>query len=249
MPHPPSDALHWFTDWFDSPYYHLLYSGRNDQEARQFMDRLVERLRITTRHRVLDLACGKGRHAIYLNKRGFDVMGVDLAPSNIAMASWFANERLRFRVHDMRQVVKPGCFHFVLNLFTSFGYFDDPADDQRAMHAAAQNLRPDGRMVLDFMNTTRVIETLVPDEEKVLQGVRFHLKRRLHDGMIVKDIAIEDQTGTYRFQERVRALTYHDFIGLFQAAGLRVDEVAGSYQLDAYAADRSERMIFFDRQP
>ena len=118
----------WFEDWFDSKYYHILYKHRDYQEAQSFIDKLVDYLQLNEEQKILDLACGKGRHSIYLNKKGLDVMGVDLSPESIKHASQFENPKLKFEVCDMRDVVKPDYFDIVLNLFTSFGYFEDEAD-------------------------------------------------------------------------------------------------------------------------
>ncbi|MFB6258319.1 MAG: cyclopropane-fatty-acyl-phospholipid synthase family protein, partial [Flavobacteriales bacterium] len=68
----------WYETWFDSPYYHILYKDRDEEEAAFFVDRLMERLRAEKGDRILDLACGKGRHAVQLHRKGFDVTGVDL---------------------------------------------------------------------------------------------------------------------------------------------------------------------------
>ena len=76
----------WFKDWFNSPYYHLLYKNRDDNEARSFMDVLLQKLNMKEGSCILDLACGKGRHSKYLNEKGFDVTGVDLAKESICCA-------------------------------------------------------------------------------------------------------------------------------------------------------------------
>ena len=99
-----SERTEWFDEWFDSPYYHILYKHRDYEEAKDFLDTLIRYFRIKPNHKVLDLACGKGRHSIYLNEQGFDVTGVDLSEQNITHARQFQNERLTFDIHDMREV-------------------------------------------------------------------------------------------------------------------------------------------------
>lgn len=111
----------WFGQWFDSPYYHVLYQHRDHDEAEAFMDHLNDYFAFTAEDEVMDLACGKGRHSIYLNSKGLKVTGVDLSPQNIEAASAHTNERLHFHVHDMRKVFRQEAFDYVLNLFTSFG--------------------------------------------------------------------------------------------------------------------------------
>jgi SAM-dependent methyltransferase len=234
----------WFMEWFNSPYYHLLYQNRNEDEARLFISKLIHLLQVEPHHKILDLACGKGRHSIFLNQLGFDVMGIDLSKANIAYANWFANNTLKFRVHDMRQVVKPGYFDFVLNLFTSFGYFEREEDNEVAIMAAAENLKPGGCLVLDFMNTPRVIEHLVAEEAKILSKIPFRITRHVEGGYILKDIYFRDNDQDFHYQERVKAITEEQFRHYFEAAGLSIVKLAGSYELSPYEASTSDRMIF-----
>ena len=91
----------WYTSWFDTPFYHILYKDRDTEEASFFMKKLTSFLELSKNETILDLACGKGRHAKYLNKMGFDVTGVDLSTSSIEYAKQFENENLHFEVHDM----------------------------------------------------------------------------------------------------------------------------------------------------
>ncbi|MBC7524978.1 MAG: methyltransferase domain-containing protein, partial [Flavobacterium sp.] len=113
----------WYASWFDSPYYHILYKDRNYREAQIFMDNLTRYLNLPEKAKVLDLACGKGRHSIYLNQLGFEVTGVDLSENSILEAKKNENESLHFNVHDMRNPFHQK-FDAIFNLFTSFGYFE-----------------------------------------------------------------------------------------------------------------------------
>src|SRR3970282_2312904 len=93
-------AQTWFSSWFDTPYYHILYKDRNYREAQIFMDNLTHYLNLPETQKVLDLACGKGRHSIYLHQLGFDVLGADLSENSIGEASKTTKETLHFKVHD-----------------------------------------------------------------------------------------------------------------------------------------------------
>lgn len=236
------DTTTWFASWFDTPYYHILYKNRDDSEAHKFMDALTDYLNFPEHASVLDLACGKGRHARYLNKIGFDVTGIDLSDNSIAFAKQFENHRLKFDVHDMRLPYSQQ-FDAVFNLFTSFGYFDDEADNLKAIKAIKANLKDTGFGVIDFMNTEYVIDNLVPEETKIVDGITFNLKRYVSDGFIVKDIAFEAGGNAYNFQERVRALTLQDFEALFAEAGIYLLEVFGDYKLQKYRPKTSDRLI------
>ncbi|MCB2378610.1 class I SAM-dependent methyltransferase [Hymenobacter sp. BT635] len=241
---PPSEA-EWFSTWFDSPYYHLLYRDRNHTEARAFIDELLTHLHPKPSTRLLDLGCGKGRHAIYLNEKGYDVTGVDLSPESIAYARQFAHEHLHFYVHDMRDPLPYGPFDFIFNLFTSFGYFANETENVVALRSAAAALRPGGKMVIDFMNTELTVRQLVVHEQKTVDGITFHLHRHLSNDFIVKEIRFTDHEGQpQQYEEQVRALSQDRFEEYFQMAGLRLAEVLGNYQLDAYDEKTSPRMIF-----
>ncbi|GAA4883217.1 class I SAM-dependent methyltransferase [Flaviramulus aquimarinus] len=236
------DTTTWFTSWFDTPFYHILYKDRNDTEAHAFMDTLTNYLNIPEGGTVLDLACGKGRHALYLNKIGYDVTGVDLSENSIAFAKQFENHRLRFDVHDMCKPYHKQ-FDAVFNLFTSFGYFDDDADNLKTIKAIKAELNTFGFGVIDFMNTDFVIDNLVPEEIKTVDGIDFHLKRYVEGGYIIKDITFTADNRLYNFQERVRGLTLADFELLFKQACVDLLDVFGDYKLHKFNTKTSERLV------
>jgi 2-polyprenyl-3-methyl-5-hydroxy-6-metoxy-1,4-benzoquinol methylase len=129
----------WYSSWFDTPYYHILYKERNYREAQVFMDNLTHYLNLPEKATVLDLACGKGRHSIYLNQLGFTVLGADLSENSIAEANKNANETLHFKVHDMREPFEEK-FDAIFNLFTSFGYFENDDDNLTTLKAIKESL-------------------------------------------------------------------------------------------------------------
>ncbi|HEY4652636.1 MAG TPA: class I SAM-dependent methyltransferase [Pontibacter sp.] len=234
----------WFSTWFDSPYYHILYKNRDEQEAQQFIDTLLTYLHPKPHEKILDLACGKGRHAVYLNQKGYDVTGIDLSEQSIAYARQFENERLHFAVHDMREVYQPESFDFILNLFTSFGYFTNETENVVALCAVAKSLKHGGKLVIDFMNTELTINNLVAEEVKEVQGIKFCIHRGVENGFVVKTIRFTDNGRDYCFEERVRALRQEDFTEYFKMAQLRLADVFGDYDLRPYDPAQSERMIF-----
>ncbi len=236
------DTTTWFTSWFDTPFYHILYKNRDDTEAHTFMDTLTHYLNIPECGTILDLACGKGRHARYLNKIGYDVTGVDLSENSIAFAKQFENHSLHFEVHNMCQPYNKQ-FDAVFNLFTSFGYFDNDEDNLKTIKAIKANLNAFGFGVIDFMNSEFVIDNLVAAETKTVDGITFNLKRFVEDGHIVKDISFTANTIAYHFQERVKALTLKDFQVMFEAADVHLLDVFGDYKLRKFNAKTSERLV------
>lgn len=232
----------WYTSWFDTPYYHILYKDRNYREAQVFMDNLTHYLNLPENASVLDLACGKGRHSIYLNQLGFTVLGADLSENSIAEATINTNETLHFKVHDMREPFEEK-FDAIFNLFTSFGYFENDEDNLTTLIAIKESLSEYGFAVIDFMNVAQVIETLIPEETKTVEDIDFHIKRYLKDGHIYKEIDFEDKGQTFHFTEKVKALTLKDFEELMEEAGIYLLDIFGDYKLKKFHKTDSERLI------
>ncbi|WP_194767689.1 class I SAM-dependent methyltransferase [Tamlana sp. I1] len=237
-----NDTANWFTSWFDTPFYHILYKDRDDSEAHAFMDTLTDYLNLPEHGKILDLACGKGRHARYLNKIGYDVTGVDLSANSIKFAKQFENHRLHFAEHDMCKPYHKQ-FDAVFNLFTSFGYFENDADNLETIKAIKSDLNEFGFGVIDFMNSEFVIDNLIPEETKTVDGIDFYLKRFVENGYIIKDITFTVDEKVYNFQERVRAFTLADFEALFEAADVFLLDVFGDYKLNKFNAKTSERLV------
>ncbi|HEY0047062.1 MAG TPA: class I SAM-dependent methyltransferase [Flavobacterium sp.] len=237
-----TSTKNWYASWFDSPYYHILYKDRDYAEARLFMDNITSYLNLPDNAKILDLACGKGRHSVYLNQLGFEVTGADLSENSIAEASKYANEKLHFVVHDMREPFDQK-FDAVFNLFTSFGYFENEHDNIRVLKAIRDSLDEFGFGVIDFMNATRVIKNLVPEEIKTVEGIDFHLKRYCIDNYIYKEIDFDDKGEHYHFVEKVKAFTVADFESMMEESGIYLLDIFGDYKLKTYSKNDSERLI------
>jgi SAM-dependent methyltransferase len=234
----------WFSEWFGSPYYHILYKERDHKEAEHFIDKLISFLKLNPASLIMDLACGKGRHAIYLNAKGFTVTGLDLSKENIKYASGFSNERLKFFVHDMRNVFSLSDFDLILNLFTSFGYFETEEENLKSIEACSKELKQGGVLVIDFMNTSKTLKHLIGTECKVMENIEFCINRKLENGFIVKDITFTANGIPHVHQERVKAIYKDNFIKYFNFAGLKLMETFGSYALEPFDEEKSDRMIF-----
>ena len=232
----------WFASWFDTPYYHILYKERNYREAQIFMDNLTHYLNLPEKAKVLDLACGKGRHSIYLNQLGYEVVGADLSENSITEANKNQNETLHFQVHDMRETFEDK-FDAIFNLFTSFGYFENDEDNLTTLKAMKDSLTEHGFAVIDFMNVNQVIGNLVPEEVKTVDGIEFHIKRYVSDGHIYKEIDFEDQGEKFHFTEKVKALTLKDFEEMMEEAGIFLLDIFGDYKLKKFHKTDSERLI------
>jgi len=233
----------WFQYWFNSPYYHILYSQRNDEEAEFLIDNLSSYLKPAAQSNILDIACGRGRHAIYLNKKGYDVIGIDLSEQNIKYAQQFEQKHLRFFVHDMRKLLYINYFDLALNLFTSFGYFETEKDHVSALKSFRKSIKDDGTVVIDYFNTLKILRNLTHQEIKTVDGIEFQIKKFVSDGKIIKHINFEHKGKDFAFEERVKAFTLEDFERMLSSSGLKLVETFGDYALNEFDENKSDRLI------
>ncbi|MGB1032248.1 MAG: class I SAM-dependent methyltransferase [Flavobacteriales bacterium] len=247
-----STETNWFKDWFNSTYYHLLYNHRDEGEARLFIEGLVHQLKVTERSRVLDLACGKGRHSITLSELGFEVLGVDLAEDSIRLANESARENLSFEVKDMRQLDGIGTFDAVFNLFTSFGYFEDDNDQLKVLNQVNSILNPEGLFVIDFLNQQLVRTNIVPEAlvKRELDGkeIIFEIHKELLDNRVVKTIEFRDGEKEFSFQERVRLISQKELSEWMAMSGFEIIHTFGDYNLNNFNLETSPRLILVARK-
>ena len=233
----------WFADWFDSPYYHLLYKNRDENEAKTFITKLVKNITLPANSRILDLACGKGRHAKMLHEEGFNVLGVDLSPNSISAANQEKTTGIAFQVHDMRNVIAGEKFDAIFNLFTSFGYFDETKDNEKMVSSIHQMLNKKGMLIIDFMNATKVINNLVTAEVKNVDGVEFSIQRRYDGQHIFKEIEFYDNGTPMHYTERVQAVKKSDFVSLLSQANFEILRTFGDFDLNEFNEVSSDRLI------
>ena len=238
----------WYQSWFNSPYYHILYSQHNDSEAEFFIDNLCSKLQCNVNATILDIACGRGRHSIYLNKKGFDVTGIDLSQENIKYAKSYENETLHFYEHDMRHLLYINYFDVALNLFTSFGYFDSEKDHINALVSFRKALKPNGILVFDYFNSKKTLNDLTDKETKTVAGIDFHIQKKVENIKIIKTIDFEDKGRAYHYTEEVVAFSFSDFEKLFKISGFEIMNIFGDYALTEYNESTSSRLIFICRK-
>jgi len=234
----------WFEAWFDSEYYHILYKNRDQQEAEQFLNSLISSIPIGKKDRVLDLACGTGRHANYLSSLGFNVTGTDLSPRSIkmAVASSKSKSSAFFKVHDMRDPLTDELFDIVLNLFTSFGYFKAHEDNLRSLRAIHSNLAADGKLVIDFFNAGKLCATLPTSEVKTVDKLEFKINKEVKDSVVIKTISFNADGRLHNYREEVQVLNLSDFVSLMKETGFKIICTFGNYNLESFSPD-SDRLI------
>lgn len=234
----------WYENWFSSKYYGILYQDRDDTEAEQFIERLVKHLEPAKNSKMLDIACGEGRHAIQLAEQGFDVTGIDLSYESILSAKQAESNNLHFYVHDMRFPFYINYFDYSFNFFTSFGYFDKKRDHEMAAKSFAKGLKQGGTLVVDYLNANHVIKNLIPKATIQKGDYSFDITKSIVDNHIIKDIRFKDAEGNdMHFAERVATFTLTDFLSIFDKANLTLIETFGDYQLNKYDEETSPRLV------
>lgn len=233
----------WFSTWFDSPYYHILYGHRDEQEARDFLDRLIALPFFQQAHDVADVCCGKGRHAAYLHQRGFEVTGYDLSSASIHYCNSIAGAGMRFAVHDIREPLPHHGFDVVLNLFTSFGYFNIDQDHQVAFENMCHALNENGRFIIDFLNPEQIKKNLIGKEVVIKGGIRFEIERTIEHHRLIKKIGFTHEGKRFDFEENVALISLADFQRYLASCGMETELLFGNYELHPYDPSASPRMI------
>jgi SAM-dependent methyltransferase len=225
----------WFKHWFGTRYYSVLYGHRDELDAKAWVDAILGRWALPAGSRLLDLACGRGRHARWF------VASVSEARVLVPGA--------RFLVHDMRVPLEEGSFDAVCCLFTSLGYFDDLEDDRAVFRAVATMLRPGGRFVLDFMNTDLVLRDLVTTEQLTKDGIDFRVSRTCEQGVLVKRILVSEDRQERSFEERVQALTPDQLEQMASDAGFLIEDRTDGPDLVPFDPSTSQRFVLWMRKP
>ncbi|HQW83204.1 MAG TPA: methyltransferase domain-containing protein [Ferruginibacter sp.] len=240
----------WFKEWFNSSYYHLLYFKRDHKEAAIFIDNLINYLKPSTGSRMLDVACGKGRHSIQLANKGFDVTGIDLSDYSINSALQHASETLHFYKHDMRLPFCINYFDYAFNFFTSFGYFKTRREHDNTIRTIAQAIKKEGVFVMDFLNVHYAEDHLVHQLQKEIEGINFIITKWFDETHFYKKIIIEDEAypEPLEFIERVAKFSLGDFTEMFAYQGLQIQEVFGDYDFGIYDVKKSQRMVMIAKK-
>ena len=240
----------WYKDWFNSTFYHQLYFNRDEKEAQNFINTLLSQLNPPRESRMLDVGCGRGRHARFLASKGFDVTGIDLSYTSIQDAKQHETDNLHFYRHDMRLPFWINYFDYAFNFFTSFGYFPTRREHDDAIRTIAQCLKPGGRILIDFLNVHYAEEHLQHNEVKTINDTEYEI-HRWHDTdhffkrIIVRDASMKEPV---EFTEKVAKFNLGDFTDMLSFQKLQVEDVFGDYSLQPYDVKTTPRLIILARK-
>jgi SAM-dependent methyltransferase len=240
--------MHWFEEWFDSPLYDLLYSNRNEEEAAQLATLIEKVIPVREYPNVLDLGCGRGRHSLTLAERGYNVTGIDLSEEAIRVAAKKAENRdlenVKFLVRDMRDPL-PDKFDSVVNLFTSFGYFNKDDENIKVINSVSRMTRQGGIFFMDYMNADWVRTNYKPEGEGEFRDIHYKIHRYIENDIIYKEIRFDGarlaEPKTYTEQVKLYDLEW--FMETFHEYGFQIEKIFGNYEGMTYNPELCSRLV------
>lgn len=247
----------WFKDWFNTHYYHILYQHRDEKEADFFIKNIVNKINLPKGSLIWDNACGKGRHAYVFSKYGYSVIGTDICENNIdfAIKEYLSSEQniargqnLSFFIHDMRREFYVNYFDLAVNLFTSIGYFENDFENEKSIKIMVHSVKRSGYVMIDFLNPVYVLNNIVPHETKIIDSIKFDIKRKVLGNTVIKEISVYEGDNKYVFFEKVKLLPRVFFLNTLSFSGVKNVEVFGDYALSPFNESVSPRMIFLGRK-
>lgn len=243
----------WWRHYFDAGYVREYEPLLDLVEDRRQVARLIELLELPTGARILDLACGQGRHAHLLAEAGFDVDGLDLSAHLIdAAKARGTGKTLRYRRGDMRKLPSAwtGRFDAVVNLFTSFGFFADARDDARVVRECARVLKPGGVMLWQGGSRDGVMAKFLPSDWWTTRDGTIIAQDRSFDpltGFLTIKSLWQGKRGTEHREHRIRLYTATRLAELMLDAGLVVEQAWDSFA-DRGLSRRSSEMLLVARR-
>ena len=236
----------WFRDWFNTEEYLNVYQHHNESDAEDHVKLILGNIRLSSGAKILDMACGAGRHAIIFARKNFDVTAVDLSESLLAIAKKNADDEnlnINFVHSDIRNLKSDDKFNLVLNLFTSFGYFESDEENFAVLQKAYDLLIDDGYFVLDFFNSYFLQQNLVESSEENLGEVKIHQFRKIKENRVTKKIVITKNGNLSQFEESVRMFTKDELVNAIQNIGFDIYKTFGDFLGNEFEQFTSPRLI------
>ncbi len=230
-----SEPADWYRRAFADDYI-WLYSHRSEEKARSEVEVAAKHLPFATGNRILDIACGAGRHMLAFTEIGAQVTGVDLSEILLDKARKRFDEAGQNAIlirSDMRSLPFTDQFDGATMWFTSFGYFPTETEDLIVLTELTRVLRQCGWWWIDIPNPVYLKANLVPESKREINAPNgtAHVieKRSINGDHVVKTIDIDDPLGHRSYEEHVRLYTPERFGSLVREAGLTTLGILGDY--------------------
>lgn len=243
--------MSWYKDWFNSEYYLKVYSHRDEEEAERLAELIINNIQLKNGSRILDMACGSGRHSIAFAKRGYNVTAVDLSENLLKDArknSSSAGVQIKFFLTDIREFDSAEKYDLALNLFTSIGYFDEDEENFAVIEKAYGLLNNGGFFILDYFNRDFLVNNLVPITVLSINGVKITQSRSIEGKRVVKNITIAKNGNVSKFYESVRLYSFDELDEVLKKTGFRINKILGDFNGSSFDKSNSARLIFITQK-
>lgn len=253
MPEKPDKE--WFAEWFNHPLYLRVYSHRDEAEARTCLETIIHKTGLENLTpsdiRVMDIACGAGRHALEFARLGFTTTANDLSPFLLECTrSQAARENISIECtrQDMRHISVENTYDLVVQLFSSFGYFKTKKEDLQVLRNVHRALKKDGRYILDLINPVYLKKNLNPSSSRTIDDLVVSEQRRIEADRVIKQITIRSPDDSVTFEESVRLYRIEIIGDMLASAGFEIKEIFGDYEGSAFDEQTSPRLLLFARK-
>lgn len=236
----------WYKDWFSSELYLHVYSHRNDDDAENLCKLILASTKLQRNAKILDAACGAGRHSNRFSLLGFDVVGFDLSKTLLNNAVNSASQKklnTKFFCSDIRNIPLKNKFDLIVNLFTSFGYFESDEENFSFIKHAYSLLDEKGFYVLDYFNERTLRENLIAQSEKNVNGNKIIEKREISGNRVVKEITVLSEDQNLKFYESVKLYSKKEILEKSMSYGFSVHNIYGDYLGNDFDENASNRII------
>lgn len=241
----------WFRDWFNTPEYLSVYRHRNESDAEQHINLITNNILLHPNSKILDMACGAGRHTVILARKGYDVTGVDLSENLLSIAKQISlNENLsaNFIHSDIREFNSDIKFDLILNLFTSFGYFETDSENFSILQKAYHLLKDGGSFVLDVFNSYYLTKNLVEFSEDQINDAEILQFRKIMDKRVIKKIVVTKDGKPSNYFESVRMYSKDELEIILNKIGFDIYKTFGDFLGNNFEHFNSPRLILFCRK-
>jgi len=233
---------------------HMFVYGEtlNDEVSDKQVATLINMLEISAPMKILDMACGFGRHSNRLAALGHQVTGFDLVPGFLDLARRAAKARgvqVDYQQGDMRSLGLDSVYDVVLSLFTAFGYFEDEGN-LLVLNNVAHALKPGGLFMLDIQNRDVLLTYMLP-----------YIVTEKEDGIIIDQCSFDSLYGLLHNQRilirdgkrvdkphTIRLYNPTEIRDLLKQAGLSIYKTYGGWDEQPLSSS-SRRMIIIAQKP
>ncbi len=239
----------WYKNWFGNEYL-TVYAHRDEEEARHLVKLIQKHIDLNPTHKILDLCCGQGRHVSQLAQLGYKVYGIDLSRTLLEVAKNNENKgKSAFFIQaDMRHLPTSQSFDLLLNLFTSFGYFESDEENESVFHQFNQALKPEGIFVFDYFNTAYIEKNLIPYHKERIKGLLIEQERFIEGSRVQKIIKLNREGEQSIFYESVKMYDPDQLQSMMRNAELDILYTFGDY-FGSELSFSSPRVILIGQRP